>query len=134
MPDVAAPVAPSTPVAAPQPDAVSDRKVTGTSDAKSPKQEADYFALISAHLNRRKTYPAQARQARQQGVVTIRFTLDRSGAVSAVAIKRSSGHDLLDQATLALLARVAPLPRMPASFQRDSITLSLPIEYSLRTN
>ena len=66
--------------------------------------------------------------------MTIRFTVDRTGAVSAAAIKRSSGHDTLDRATLDLLQRVAPLPRMPSSMQRDRITLALPIDYSLRTN
>jgi len=104
------------------------------SDSKARRAEADYFALISAHLNRRKTYPVEAKRARQEGVVTIRFTVDRTGSVSGAAIKRGSGHDILDQATLELLQRVAPLPRMPASMQRDSITLSLPIEYALRTN
>ena len=124
---VAAPTAP-VPVARPEPTSVPE------SDAKARKQEADYFALVSAHLNRRKTYPAEAKQARQQGVVTVRFTVDRNGNVSGTSIKRSSGHTILDQATLALLQRVAPLPRMPASMQRDSVTLSLPIDYSLRTS
>lgn len=103
-------------------------------DPRAKKQEADYFALISAHLNRRKTYPVEARQARQQGVVTVRFTVDRSGNVSGVSIKRGSGHAILDSATLALVQRVAPLPRMPAAMQRDSVSLSLPIDYSLRTD
>jgi protein TonB len=107
--------------------------VPGT-NPRARQQEADYFSLVSAHLNRRKTYPVEARQARQQGVVTVRFTVDRNGGVSGTSIKRSSGHDVLDQATLALLQRVAPLPRMPATMQRDSVTLSLPIDYTLRTN
>jgi periplasmic protein TonB len=124
-------------VATPAPPAPVARTEAATSpvtDAKARKQEADYFALVSAHLNRRKTYPAEARQARQQGVVTVRFTVDRNGNVSGTSIKRSSGHTILDQATLALLQRVAPLPRMPASMQRDSVTLSLPIDYALRTS
>ena len=66
--------------------------------------------------------------------MTVRFTVDRNGNVSGVSIKRSSGHELLDTATLELLQRVAPLPRMPTSMQRDSVTLSLPIDYSLRTS
>ena len=108
--------------------------VTPGTNPRARQQEADYFSLVSAHLNRRKTYPVEARQARQQGVVTVRFTVDRNGGVSGTSIKRSSGHDVLDQATLALLQRVAPLPRMPATMQRDSVTLSLPIDYTLRTN
>lgn len=127
---------PSMPAAsAPAPAATGSG--TGSVPGDNPRAkraEADYFSLISAHLNRRKTYPVEAKRARQEGVVTIRFTVDRNGNVSGVSVKRGSGHALLDQATLDLLQRVAPLPRMPASMQRDSVTLSLPIEYSLRTN
>lgn len=96
--------------------------------------EVDYFAMLSAYLNRRKAYPAEARRARQEGVVVVRFTVDRDGAVSGTAIKRSSGHDLLDQATLDLLQRVAPLPRMPATMQRQTVSLALPIAHTLKTS
>lgn len=130
----AAPAAapPALPVATAVPVSTGSPTATG-SDPRAKKQEADYFALVSAHLNRRKVYPAEAKQARQQGIVTVRFTVDRSGSVSGVSIKRSSGHDILDRATLDLVQRVAPLPKMPSSMQRDSVTLSLPIDYSLRT-
>jgi len=103
-------------------------------DTRARQQEVDYLSLVSAHLNRKKHYPAEAKKARQQGIVTVRFTVDRDGNVSGVSIKRSSGHDILDRATLDLLARVAPLPRMPKSIARDSIIVSLPIDYSLRTS
>lgn len=106
----------------------------GGADPAAKKQEADYFSMLSAHLNRRKSYPAEARKARQQGIVTVRFTVDRNGNVSGAGIKASSGHAVLDDATLALLQRVAPLPKFPASMQKDSVTLSLPIAYSLRTD
>lgn len=107
---------------------------TPGTDPKARAQEADYYSLISAHLNRKKRYPTEAKKARQQGVVTVRFTVDRDGGVSGVSIKRGSGHDILDQATLELLQRVAPLPRMPAAMKKDSVTLSLPIDYSLKTD
>ena len=129
--------APAAATPAPTIPARSSSAAPSTAPGTNPRarqQEADYFSLVSAHLNRRKTYPVEARQARQQGVVTVRFTVDRNGSVSGTSIKRSSGHDVLDQATLALLQRVAPLPRMPATMQRDSVTLSLPIDYTLRTN
>ncbi len=129
-----APASPANPVAVAQPVNASVASTSSGNDPRAKKQEADYFSLVSAHLNRRKTYPAEARQARQQGVVTVRFTVDRNGSVSGASIKRSSGHELLDRATLDLLRRVAPLPRMPTSMQRDSITLSLPIDYALRTS
>jgi len=121
---------PSAPVAAPP----APPSTTPGSDPRARKQEMDYFALLAAHLNRRKSYPVEARKARQEGVVTVRFTVDRDGNVSDVAIKRSSGHDILDARTLDLVQRVAPMPRMPTTMQRDRISLSLPIEYTLKTN
>lgn len=132
--------APPTPTVAPAAQSIAaSGSGAGTStapgaDARARAQEIDYFSLVSAHLNRRKTYPAEAKKARQQGVVTVRFTVDRNGAVTGAAIKRSSGHAILDSATLDLLARVAPLPRMPSSMKRERVTLSLPIDYSLRTS
>lgn len=147
-----APVAPvqSTPAAAPQratsvpaptaPAPATSSAGSGRSgdgpgtSTKARKAQADYFAMIAAHLQRKKSYPTEAKKARQQGTVTVRFTVARDGSVSAVAIKTSSGHDLLDTATLDLLRRVAPLPRMPSSMERDSVTLALPIDYSLHTD
>ncbi|WP_028770634.1 energy transducer TonB [Silanimonas lenta] len=102
--------------------------------ARLSRRERDYFAHLSAHLNRRKEYPVEARQARQQGVVVVRFGIDRDGNVLFAEIKQGSGHALLDEATLALLKRVSPLPRIPRSLDRDRLTLSLPIDYSLTTD
>ena len=107
---------------------------TPGSDPKAKQQAADYFSLVSAHLNRKKRYPSEAKKARQEGVVTVRFTVARDGSVSGVSIKKSCGYALLDQETLALMQRVAPLPKFPQSMDRDSVTLSLPIDYSLRTS
>ncbi len=101
--------------------------------APPTRRELDYFARLSAHLNRRKTYPAEAKQARQQGVVVVRFRIGRDGRVLSADIKRGSGHPLLDAATLDLLHRVSPLPRIPRSIDRDELTLSLPIDYALTT-
>ncbi|MEO5707906.1 MAG: energy transducer TonB [Alteraurantiacibacter sp.] len=120
------------PIAAPA-TAAAPSTVAGN-DPRARQQEADYFSLVNAHLARNKRYPREARQARQQGVVTVRFTVARDGTINNASIRSSSGHDLLDQATLDLLQRVSPLPRFPRSMTRDSVTLTLPIEYSLRTN
>lgn len=128
------PVAVSPAVAVPRLGSETGTTATPGNDPKAQAQAADYFALVSAHLNRRKRYPTEAKKAMQQGIVTVRFTVHRDGSVSGVSIKRSSGHELLDQATIDLLGRVAPLPRMPSSMKRDSVTLSLPIDYSLKTN
>lgn len=134
QPRPAAAPAPAPVNPAPSPAAASAPSNTPGTDPRARQQEVDYFSLVNAHLARNKRYPREARQARQEGVVTVRFTVSRDGRVSNATIRNSSGHDLLDQATLDLLQRVSPLPRFPRSMTRDSVTLTLPIEYSLRTN
>lgn len=133
---VAAPAAaaPAPPVVAPVSGAGTGASALPGTDPRARRAEVDYFALISAYLNRRKTYPAEARQARQEGVVLLRFTVDRAGNVTGAAIKRGSGHALLDRATLDLIQRVAPLPRMPEAMARQNVTVALPIEYALKTS
>ncbi|MXO76011.1 TonB family protein [Altererythrobacter aerius] len=139
-PSVSAPPVASAPASRPAPvqnAPARDAPGKSANDGDNPRakqQEADYFAQLSAHLNKRKRYPTEAKKARQQGVVTVRFTVHADGSVTGSAIRRSSGHELLDQATLELLQRVAPLPRFPKSMTKPSITLSLPIDYSLQTS
>lgn len=128
---VSLPAARSEPSPAP---AQSVSSTTAGDDPRAKAQEANYFAQLSAHLNKRKRYPTEAKKARQQGIVTVRFTVFADGSVTGASIRKSSGHDLLDAATLDLLQRVAPLPRFPKSMTKASVTLSLPIDYSLQTS
>jgi protein TonB len=133
-PLAAAPAAPPRNALATMPaGAGSGTAATPGDDPKAKREEADYYALLSAHLNRKKRYPSEAKKARQQGVVTVRFTVHSDGRISGSSIRNSSGHELLDRATLELMERVAPLPKFPRSMTRDSVTISLPIDYSLRT-
>lgn len=129
---VAAPV-PTRTEAAPTAAAGPAASNSAGESPRAKKEKANYYAMVSAHLNQRKKYPTEARKAREQGVVKVRFTVDRSGNIANVSIVGSSGHAILDQATLALMQRVAPLPAMPDSMVQDKVTISLPIDYSLRT-
>ncbi len=95
------------------------------SDAK-PNWEGQ----LLAHLERFRRYPARARAARQQGVATIRFTMNRAGMVLSSAVVRSSGVSALDTAALDTLKRAQPLPAIPAD-RPDTVELTIPVEYFL---
>lgn len=85
---------------------------------------------LLAHLERFRRYPARARAARQQGVATIRFTMNRAGMVLTSAVVRSSGVSALDAAALDTLKRAQPLPAIPAD-RPDTVELTIPVEYFL---
>lgn len=100
--------------------------------AVSGEPSQDYMARLLSHLSRAKRYPLAARKQRQQGIVYVRFTMDRSGHVLSAKVERQCGHPLLNEEAMALLARAAPLPPLPDDMP-DRFELIVPIDFSLKT-
>src|SRR3546814_12197280 len=63
----------------------------------SANVEATWEALILAHLEKYRRYPARARAARQQGVDHIRFTMIRAGQIISAELAQKSDFFALDQ-------------------------------------
>jgi protein TonB len=112
--------------AAPPPPHAPPAKPVGGPPSEKP---ADWQSRVLARLNAVKAYPSSARARRQQGVVLIRFTLDRTGAVLAVAIAQTSGFALLDREALTLPRRASPLPQPPEDVKGQRIELVVPVEF-----
>ena len=87
---------------------------------------------LAGRLQRAKRYPDAARARDEQGAAAVRFTIDRSGHVLSVGLVRSSGSAALDEEAVALVRRAEPLPPMPADMPGDTITLTVPVSFSLR--
>ncbi len=92
---------------------------------------ADYFSQLITWLNRHKNYPKRAKRNKQQGIVELRFTINRNGDVLEKSIKTSSGYSVLDRAALKILEAAAPLPALPEGMKKNQLTLIVPIDYSL---
>lgn len=98
----------------------------------SGPDRAAFASKLFGHLNRYKRYPESARARRQQGVVSVRFTMDRTGHVLSFGLAKTSGSDALDREAQELLKRAEPLPSIPTAFARDTLDLVVPIEFFLR--
>ena len=57
--------------------------------------------------------------------------MDESGHVTMAEIQKSSGRPALDNEALALIARVQPLPALPADFPTRTLDAVVPIEFLL---
>ncbi len=110
--------APKAIVAPPAPRAASDAVAT-------------WEARLLAHLEKFRRYPAAARSRRLQGVVHVRFQMNREGKVLAVEVIRSSGAVALDRAALDTIRRAAPLPAIPEG-RSETMILSVPVEFFVR--
>ncbi len=105
----------------------------GTSGkADGGKSKDRYYAELAAWLERHKRYPPQARKMRQEGIVRVRFVIDRNGKVISHRIESSSGHTALDLAASELLRRASPMPAIPASMGQSRLEIVVPIAYRLR--
>ncbi len=106
--------------------------VPGASAPASPDAVPNWQASLLGRLEQFKRYPRSARLRRQQGVVYLRFTMDRRGKVLSARIDRSSGFDVLDKEALALVHRAQPLPPPPPAVPGDPIRLVVPVQFALK--
>jgi protein TonB len=94
--------------------------------------EQNWQSLLVSKLERAKRYPSEARARGEQGVAQLAFSIDRNGGVHNARIVHSSGSELLDSETLALIARAQPLPAPPAELNGEEIAIVVPIRYNIR--
>lgn len=130
----AATVAPASP---PEPVSATPEPRHATPPPTGPRArraQQRYLRELMAWLARHRTYPDAAKKAKLQGIVHVRFTLDRTGRLLAAAVDRGPGVAILEQAAIDVLQRANPMPPIPESMGLSRLTLTLPIEYSLLTD
>jgi len=91
---------------------ISSAKHEARAEAGSPFGilTPDQWQLIQAALERAKTYPRLARERGIEGIAHIRFKILPSGAVERVELVKSSGHDILDAASVRTVYQAGTLP------------------------
>jgi periplasmic protein TonB len=100
------------------------------SASAAPAIHPDWQSKLSAWLMTHRSYPDAARRHGDEGTVTVRFAVTPDGAVNSVTLAKGSGHATLDEAAMAML-RGAHVPPFPSSMPQLSVTIAVPIRYSL---
>jgi protein TonB len=88
---------------------------------------AAYGAVVSAEINKKKSFPAAARAAGARGTVLVEFTIAPDGSVAQHRLLQSSGFAVLDGAVQALFSEIR-FPKPP----RGVFTASIPIKFEIR--
>jgi protein TonB len=99
--------------------------------ARNNRALPSWTSELVARLERYKRYPSEAQSRGDRGVVRLAFSVDRGGGVHHVRIVRSSGSQLLDRETLAMVQRAAPLPPPPEGLG-SQVAIVVPIRYNIR--
>jgi protein TonB len=103
----------------------------GMSEADK-KAQLSWQGSLRSHLEGHKRYPGEARRRGEQGVVQLRFTIDRGGYVIDARIVKSSGSGALDAEALATIKRASPLPAPPRQFDDATYDFTIPIQFTVR--
>jgi TonB family protein len=75
-------------------------------------QKKDYYALITAAIEKAKTYPFLARKKKIEGTVIAAFRIDAKGYPQEINIRKSSGFEILDSAAMKIVTKAAPFPHV----------------------
>lgn len=97
-----------------------------------PKIKEEYIGYIRQTIDERKIYPKNAKRLRQSGTVHIKFIILDDGTIKGVSIVNSSGFELLDNAASDLLVTIGKVRTIPKEIAKDSLELTIPIEYTIR--
>lgn len=91
----------------------------------------DYARKLLAKIDSKKDYPMDCRRSGTEGVVSVQFTVSKSGSVSGVSVAKSSGSRSLDNAATDAVRNAAPFPPLPEELNRNEFTLRLSINFKL---
>ncbi|MCX7161789.1 MAG: TonB family protein [Rhodocyclales bacterium] len=90
-----------------------------------------YRLALAAQARRFKRYPAQALASGWAGSADVRVEVGSDGQPHAATLVRSSGHELLDQAALAMMDAGALRARLPESLRGKAFAVVLPVLFNL---
>lgn len=99
-------------------------------DAPAGKSMA-YAARVRTWLYAHKLYPRRALMRKEEGVVRVRFIIDRAGVLLEGLVIGSSGKASLDEEAQAMMHRASPFPSAPAAILGERIEFTAPIEFVL---
>jgi periplasmic protein TonB len=132
-----APAAPAAP-AAPEVPAVIARMEPAPAAAPPSVETVDTGSLAQYRLQllsaarKYKHYPRVAMDNNWEGDVVVRMVIGANGMISALSIKTSSGHEVLDEQALQMFKKAKPLVPIPAALRGREFTIELRAIYNLK--
>lgn len=91
-----------------------------------------FTGKVRQRIANAKYYPRMAKRRGMEGQPIITFTLGRQGQLTKVALVKTSGYQLLDQAALKAVHQAAPYPEIPAELKIDTFQFKLPVSFILK--
>jgi protein TonB len=92
----------------------------------------EYQKAIRIVAARYKRYPRVAIDNNWEGSVVVRLAIGASGAISALAVRVSTGYEVLDREALDMVRQAAPQVPIPAALRGREFSAEIRVIFSLR--
>lgn len=92
---------------------------------------ATYEQIVLSSIESKKRYPRSAQKRGIIGTAVLSITIGDTGDLIESEVSKSSGYDILDSEVLLMAERAAPFPNFPKEFNKNKISLLIPVEFQL---
>ncbi|MBI2315476.1 MAG: TonB family protein [Betaproteobacteria bacterium] len=99
-------------------------------DERAAALELYRYRLLRAGT-RLRGYPQEALALRLEGQTGVLLHINGQGALARSTVTRSSGHRILDEHALALLAAAVPLTEIPTALQNTDFAVRVVVAFAL---
>lgn len=120
------------PAIKPQQKTTQEKKPLGNSNASDAEALIRYEQLLPLWLNRFRTYPPIAKQMGLEGEGVVFLNINREGKVLFASIARSTGHQILDNALLSMVASANPVIPVPKDYHAEENEFSYQIVFRFK--
>lgn len=103
-------------------------------DGVSADDLRSYRMSLALAAKRFKRYPALARERGWEGTAEVALEVRALLPVPAVTLVKSSGHDLLDEQAVAMMAQAAGSIFLPESLKGRDFRIVLPVKFGLNND
>ena len=83
---------------------------------------------------RLRSYPPEALVSRLEGTTSISLQVSAEGTLASQTIIQSSGHRILDEHALAVLAQAVPLTEIPSALHNRAFIVHIVVDFVLPKN
>jgi protein TonB len=97
----------------------------------APAEYGPYLRAFRQRVQEAQSYPLAARRQRLEGRVELDILIDQGGRVADARVATPSPHAILDEAALATVRGLVPIP-LPEHLSRRPLRIRLPLEFRLR--
>lgn len=111
---------------APTPEIVSPAIVE---DISTPSME--YARIVQKRILEKLRYPDTAKEAGFQGRITLSLRLSYKGELLDIAVKDSSGYQILDDEAVSAAKSISAYPPFPTSIEEQELWIEVPVIYRL---